>query len=55
MTAQILAVDDSRRVRTLLDITLSDAGHRVTPTKDDQNAPDLLANFESDAAMRGKP
>jgi len=55
MTAHILAVDDSRRVRTLFDIMLSDAGHRVTLAEDDQNAPDFLEDFESDAAMRGKP
>ena len=51
MTVHILAVDDSRTIRNLLDITLSDAGYLVTLAQDGQDALDRLADLTPDAII----
>lgn len=51
MTLTVLAVDDSRTIRDLLHLSLTEAGYQVRLAEDGQEALDLLACFTPDAII----
>ncbi len=51
MTIHVLAVDDSRTIRDLLTLSLTNAGYRVTLAEDGQAALDMLADLRPDAII----
>ena len=51
MTAQILAIDDSRTIRTLLSVTLEKAGFRVTTAVDGQDGLDCFGAAHTDLVI----
>ncbi len=51
MSIRILAVDDSRTIRDLLSLALTDAGFQVTLAEDGQDALDRLSEAAPDAII----
>ena len=51
MTLKVLAVDDSRTIRDLLNLSLIGAGYVVRLAEDGQEALEILADFAPDAII----
>jgi len=51
MSLNVLAIDDSRTMRTMLDIALKDCGFQVCLAEDGQQGLDTLKNFTPDVIV----